>query len=154
MEINYYHLGNIELMKINKIAFLCSRKIPASAVLRCYDWAILQREAGNCVLSGFHSKLEKDVLHYLLKGQQPFIIALARGIKINLEPELKAPLENNRLLILTPFSNDVDRVTARTSAKRNEFMINIADEITVGYKSQDGQIEKALAKTNKEIKYL
>jgi hypothetical protein len=30
--------GNIELLKLPKTAFLCSRNIPASAVLKCYDW--------------------------------------------------------------------------------------------------------------------
>jgi hypothetical protein len=43
--------------------------------------AIAQRESGNCVISGFHSQIEKDVLHYLLKGNQPIIVFLARGLK-------------------------------------------------------------------------
>lgn len=62
-------LGNKELLQLNKTAFLCSRKIPASVVLKCYDWAIEQRDKGKCIISGFHSQLEKDVLHYLLKGK-------------------------------------------------------------------------------------
>ena len=84
--------GNTDLLKLPKTAFLCSRKVPASVVLKCYDWAIAQRENGVCVLSGFHSQLEKDVLHYLLKGKQPIIITLARGLKVNLEPELEKPM--------------------------------------------------------------
>jgi hypothetical protein len=74
-------LGNQELLAQHKTAFLCSRRVPASAVLKCYDWAVQQREAGTCVISGFHSQMEKDVLHYLLKGNQPIILALARGLK-------------------------------------------------------------------------
>ena len=52
-------LGNEMLLELKKTAFLCSRKIPASTVLKCYDWAIAQREAGNCIISGFHSQIEK-----------------------------------------------------------------------------------------------
>ncbi len=74
-------LGNFDLLKLSKTAFLCSRKVPASAVLKCYDWAIAQKDLGSCVISGFHSRLEKDVLHYLLKGKRPIILALARGLK-------------------------------------------------------------------------
>ena len=74
-------LGNTELLKLRKTAFLCSREIPASVVLKCYDWAIEQRDKGNCIISGFHSKIEKDVFHYLLAGTQPVIMALARGMK-------------------------------------------------------------------------
>jgi len=58
------HFGNIELLKYPKTAFICSRKIPASTVLKCYDWAIKQREKGNGVISGFYSQIEKDVLYY------------------------------------------------------------------------------------------
>ncbi len=52
-------LGNTELLKLYKTAFLCSREIPASVVLKCYDWAIEQRDKGNCVISGFHSRLRR-----------------------------------------------------------------------------------------------
>lgn len=107
------HIGNLELLKLHKTAFLCSREIPASIVLKCYDWAIEQREKENCVISGFHSQIEKDVLHYLLKGDQPLIVALARGLKKRIEPEFKEALEKERLLIVTPFGKEVTRITSK-----------------------------------------
>ena len=138
-------LGNKEILNLPKTAFLCSRQVPASVVLKCYDWAIAEREAGNCVISGFHSPLEKDVLHYLLKGTQPIIIALARGLKIRVEAELKKPLDQGRLLIITPFEDSVKRVTIATAAIRNRMMIEIADKVVVGYSSPGGQLEQLLA---------
>jgi hypothetical protein len=71
--LSYHTLGSIDILKLHKTAFLCSRKCPADIVLKSYDWAIERREKGECVISGFHSKIEKDVLHYLLKGAQPII---------------------------------------------------------------------------------
>lgn len=136
--------GNIELLKLHKNAFLCSRKIPASVVLKCYDWAIAQREAGNCVISGFHSQLEKDVLHYLLKGKQPIIVAMARGLKQKLEPELRQAMDEGRLLIITPFDESVKRVTEKTAAIRNQMMIELADEVVVGFASEGGNLRKML----------
>ena len=147
-------IGNEELLQQSKIAFLCSRKVPANVVLKCYDWAIEQRDAGKCVISGFHSQLEKDVLHYLLKGKQPIIIALARGLKNSLEPELQKPMEQGRLLIITPFEKKVKRITEKTAIIRNKMMIEIADTITIGYKSTSGKVEKLLSKTTKEVNYL
>ncbi|MCX7985861.1 MAG: hypothetical protein N2662_02845, partial [Bacteroidales bacterium] len=144
-------LGNIELLKLSKIAFLCSRNIPAAAVLKCYDWAIAQREAGHCVISGFHSQIEKDVLHYLLKGNQPIIIALARSLKDKIEPELRKPLEQGRILIISPFNENVKRVTEQTAEIRNRMMIELADKITIGYASVGGKIEKLFHTTEKEI---
>lgn len=141
----YASMGNDELLNLPKTAFLCSRRVPASAVLKCYDWAIAQREAGRCVISGFHSQMEKDVLHYLLKGTQPIILALARGLKQRLEPELQQPLEQGRLLIITPFDYSVKWVTSQTSQLRNRMMIEMADEIVVGYSSPNGQLDTLLA---------
>ena len=137
-------LGNEELLNLPKTAFLCSRRVPASAVLKCYDWAIAQREAGSCVISGFHSQMEKDVLHYLLKGTQPIILALARGLKTRLEPELKPPLEQGRLLIITPFDKSIKWVTAENATIRNRMMIELADEIVIGHSSPGGQLDTIL----------
>jgi predicted Rossmann fold nucleotide-binding protein DprA/Smf involved in DNA uptake len=141
----YSSIGNKELLKLRKIAFLCSREIPASVVLKCYDWAIEQREKGNCVISGFHSKIEKDVFHYLLAGSQPVIIALARGMKGKIEPELKSAIEAGRLLIISPFENKVKRVTVETAERRNRFMIELADEVVIGFAAKGGIIEKQIA---------
>lgn len=136
--------GNTDILKFHKTAFLCSRKVPASVVLQCYDWAIEQREKGNCVISGFHSQIEKDVFHYLLKGKQPIIVALARGLKQKLEPELVKPMEEGRLLIVTPFEATVKRVTSETAMIRNRMMLELADEVKVGYASKGGSLEKLL----------
>jgi len=148
------HIGNYELLKLNKAAFLCSRKVPAGAVLKCYDWAIAQRNAGNCIISGFHSQIEKDVLHYLLKGNQPIIIALARGLKDKLEPELANEIEQGRLLIVTPFSKDIKRVTQQTATIRNQLMIEIANTITLGFANENGSLQLLLSQTSKPIIFL
>ncbi len=143
--------GNTELLKLHKTAFLCSQKVPASAVLKCYDWAIEQRESGNCVISGFHSQIEKDVFHYLLKGQQPIIIVLARSLKEKIEPELQKPLEEGRLLIITPFGRNIKQASRQRAARRNKMMIELSDSITIGFASAGGQIEYLLKQTDKPI---
>ena len=138
------NIGNLEHLKLQKTAFLCSRQIPASAVLKCYDWAIAQRQAGNCIISGFHSQIEKDVLHYLLKGTQPIIVVLARGLKQKIEPAFVEPLEQGRLLIITPFEGSVTRVSKQTALLRNQFMIELADEVVVGYVKDGASLDKLL----------
>jgi hypothetical protein len=149
-------IGDKDFLNLKKTAFLCSRQIPSSAVLKCYDWAIEQRKKGNCIISGFHSNLEKDVFHYLAKGEQPIIMALPRGLKTSLDPELKNLLEKNRLLIVTPFESDVKRITKKTAAIRNQLMVEIADEIVVGYKNPNGKIDGLIDSLNikKPVSYL
>lgn len=141
-----HHIGNIELLKLNKTGFLCSQKIPANIVLKSYDWAIKMRDEGKCVISGFHSKIEKDILHYLLKGKQPIIIALARGLKKEIEPELRKPLKDGRLLIITPFDSSVARVTKETAEIRNCLILQFADVMYIPYVQKDGMLDKILSK--------
>jgi hypothetical protein len=141
-------IGNLDLLKLPKTAFLCSRKIPAAVVLKCYDWAVQQRDQGHCIISGFHSKIEKDVFHYLLAGKQPVIMALARGMKKKIDPELKAAVHAGRLLMVTPFAENIKRVSAETAEKRNRFMIDLADEVVIGFASKGGMLERLVAGVN------
>jgi hypothetical protein len=144
-------LGNKELLKLHKTAFLCSRKIPATVVLKCYDWAIEQRNLGHCVISGFHSTLEQDVLHYLLAGKQPVIMVLARGMKYTFEPELNAAVDSGRLLIITPFERTVRRMTTATAEQRNRFMLELAGEVVIGYADPGGMLDRLLEHVSKPI---
>lgn len=153
---NFHTLGNTAILQIYKTAFLCSRKCPASVVLKAYDWAINQREAGRCVISGFYSTIQKDVLHSLLKGSQPIILSLARGFKERIEPEIKASLDNGRLLIVTPFEDIIKRVTSETAQVRNRLMIDLADEVVIAHESENGNLKKLREekKGGKTVRYL
>jgi len=147
-------IGNKDLLNLPKTAFLCSRKVPASIILKCYDWAIEQRDAGNCIISGFHSQIERDVFHYLGKGTQPIIIAMARGIPDKLPLNLKKQVEDGRILIISPFAKNVTKVTIETASIRNRMMIEIADEIIVGYADPNGKLSQILNDPNKNVSYL
>ena len=147
-------LGNGELLDVEKTAFLCSRKISATCVLRSYDWALTQAKVGNCVIGGFHSRLEKDVLRFLLKGDQPLIIVLARGFYKRWQPEIKTRLEAGNLLIISPFEDTVKVVTPQTCFIRNKLIIEMADRIVIGHASPEGQLSKLLKDVCKPVEYL
>jgi len=147
-------IGNKDLLTLPKTAFLCSRKVPASVVLKCYDWAIEQREAGNCIVSGFHSQIERDVFHYLNKGTQPIIVAMARGIPERLPLNLRKPVEEGRILIISPFEKNVTNVTNETAVIRNKMMIEIAGIITIGYANPEGRLIATLQDTYKPVIYI
>lgn len=137
-------LGNKELLNLHKIGFLCSREIPARIVLKSYDWAIKMRDEGKCIISGFHSDIEKDVLHFLLKGKQPIILVLGRGMKKRFNPELKMALEEKRLLVISPFTEQTAKVTKETAFIRNRLILQLTDEIYIPYVHPGGMLEKLL----------
>jgi len=128
--------------------------VPSNIILRCYDWAIEQRESGNCVISGFHSQIERDVFHYLEKGNQPIIIAMARGIPSKLPITLKKSVESGRILIISPFEKNVTKVTIETASIRNRMMIELADKVIIGFADPNGKLNHILSEINRDIIYL
>ena len=138
------YLGSKEILKNYKIGFLCSRKVPANIILNTYDWAIEQRDKGNCIISGFHSKIEKDVFDILIKGEQYIIIVLARGLKKRWAEEILQNVNKGRLLVISPFNKRVKRITRETALKRNKVVTELADEMYVPFKSENGIIQKVI----------
>lgn len=121
------YLGNKELLKLRKTAFLASSTIPLDMVLKCYDWAAGKHEG--CIISGFSSKLEKDVLHFLLKTDCPVILVLARRMYKVIPEELRGPLEQGRLLIIS--TSTAVRQSKATALTRNKYICEIADNIVL-----------------------
>lgn len=117
--------GNKELLKLKKTAFLASSTIPPEMVLKCYDWAAGKHEG--CVVSGFSSKLERDVLHFLLKANCPIILVLARQMYKTIPEELKEALEQERLLIIS--NSSAVRQSKVTALARNKYICKIAESI-------------------------
>ncbi len=157
MENPFFHRGNVDILKCSKTAFLCSQSVSALTILKVYDWAVEQKNKGVCVISGFHSKIENDVYDILLKGTQPLIMVLARSLKKQYDDKTEIALQNNRLLILSPFDETVTRVSRETAAVRNAFAADMADEVFIAYARQKGSIEKLALKLTgqgKKIQYL
>ncbi len=51
-----------------------------------------------------------------------------------------------RLLVVSPFPDSVQRITAGTARKRNVFMLSVAERIVIGYMSWDGALAEALSR--------
>lgn len=122
------YLGNKELLNWRKIGFLASRKISTSAILPTLDWAVeTSKRTDVAVVSGFHSRLEKDVLKFLLQGKCGIIIVLARGMYRKLPKVYEEAMNENRLLIIALEKDTVTRVSEYTAHRRNEYVINISN---------------------------
>ena len=121
------YLGNKYLLQQEKTAFLASSIISTEIVLKVYDWATDMRNHGKCVISGFSSKLEQDVLHFLLKGSQPIILVLARKMYKVIPTDLQVALTQNRLLIISVSSSV--RQSKATALARNKYICEMVDKI-------------------------
>lgn len=109
-------------------------------------WENLQRDEGVTVISGFHSRVEKECLRILLRGKQPIIICLARAMeKIRLPSAWCMAMEGNRLLILSPFEKRPPRPTVESARQRNELVAALSDEALIIHATPGGQIERIAA---------
>lgn len=122
--------GNNELLKRRKVGFLASRKISSISILPTLDWATeVSKREDIAIVSGFHSKMERNVLEILLKGQCGIIIVLARGMYRKLPIQYEEAMSQKRLLIISNEKDNVKRVSEQTAHKRNEYVREIADEM-------------------------
>ena len=136
--------GNRALLDApNKGAFLSSRKIASGDVLRCYDWAAKVRDGDTCIMSGFQSPLEKDVLRFLLRGKASIILVLARSLWKKVPDELREAVDSGRLLIVSPVS--ASRASAATAAVRNRWILEHCDEVVLGALDPNGDLAKTIA---------
>lgn len=141
-------LGNRDLLNLPKTAFLASSTIPTDMVLRCYDWATQMAKEEQCIISGFSSHLEKEVLHFLMKGRCPIILVLAREMYKQIPSELQPLLDAHRLLIISV--SKAVRQSKATALVRNRYICEIADSILfVGVKESSSLYPLSLVYNNK-----
>ena len=143
-------LGNRDLLNLPKTAFLASSTIPTDMVLRCYDWATQMAKEEQCIISGFSSHLEKEVLHFLIKGRCPIILVLAREMYKQIPSELQPLLDAHRLLIISV--SKAVRQSKATAHARNKYICEIADKILfVGVTEKSSLYPLTDTYKNKEI---
>ena len=137
-----FTLGNLDLLALQKTAFFCSARCPGSAILRAYDQVASWRDAGRCIIGGFHSPVEKECLSILLRGTSPVIICPARGMPKRIPPEWETPLADGRMLIVSIFPADLARVTADLAARRNDFVAALAEEVWFAHITPGGENQR------------
>jgi len=129
-----WSIGNQKIIKEKTLGLFCSIRCPGDIILKTYDLAKKLRDKGVTIVSGFHSPMEGECLRILLCGKQPIVICPARNIEnMRIPKDWKKPLDDGRLLILSPFNKDQKRITTKTAKIRNEFVATIADKIFVAY---------------------
>jgi predicted Rossmann fold nucleotide-binding protein DprA/Smf involved in DNA uptake len=134
--------GQTDLLSLPKTALFCSARCPGSAILRAYDQAAHWRDAGRCIISGFHSPVEQECLRILLRGTSPVIICPARSLPKRIPSEWQAPLAEGRMLILSMFPSRQSRITSALAARRNEFVAALADDVWFAHIEEGGHTEQ------------
>ena len=150
-------IGNLALLQQpDKIGFLCSRAYTAASVIKSFDWALAQKQLGRCVVSGFHSPLERNIIKFLLNGSYPIIAVLSRGLYKELPEGWATAVEKGTMLVVSPFELPPPRPTAQTAETRNRWILENTPTTVIGYQSAGGNLSDLLSEyiERREIIYL
>jgi len=135
-------IGDPHILQNKTLAVFSSKKCPGSLIIKTYDFMKELRGSGITIVSGFHSPMERECLNILLRGKQPVVICPARSIEgMRIKSEYKKPLEEGRLLFLSPFDVKQNRISSERADKRNHFVAAISDELLVPYAEPDSKTE-------------
>lgn len=137
-------IGNTELLKCHKTAFFAPGKISVASVMPSYDWATEMARKGECVISGFTSRIECDVWDFLARGSQPIIVVLTRG-KFKVIPMKYRPLlDAGRLLII--FLGYGSHPCRKYAARRNKYVASIANSLVFASINHESSLYPIYAK--------
>lgn len=146
--------GNKDLLTKSLTGFLASRTIQTEHVLACYDWATSLDPKTDCVVGGFQSSMERDVLHFLVKCKIPVIIVLARRFYKDLTEELLPAYNDGRLLFIS--LNNNYKTTRANACIRNRYVAQISSKLVFGMYSEQSSLAKIYhaIKNEKDIKII
>jgi hypothetical protein len=143
-----FTVGNTDLLKLPKTAFLASRAGDRSA-------SVLT-PSPSCVISGFLSPMEQAVFDACLATGTPMVWVLARGIPKTCVPRIQRAIDGGRMLVMSPFDTAVTAFSARRAAWCNQYVLHVAERVVIGRLNQDGMLACLLAdmQTEKPIQVL
>lgn len=138
-----WSIGSLDILKRPLLGLFCSVKCPGDLIIKTYDLARSLRDNKITVISGFHSPIEKDCLDFLIKGDQTIVLCPARSIKsMRMNKKIRGPIDEGRLLILSPFEENIKRHTQKTSQLRNQFVSSLANALFIAHAEIGGKIEE------------
>ncbi len=138
--VRLWAIGRLDLISLPKTALFCSKSCPGDAILKAMDQAQKWRNRGRCIISGFHSPIEKECLQILLRGRQPIIISPARSLEgMRIPTEWRRGIEAGRILLLSSFESSQRRLTAALSEQRNKMVAAMADEVYFAHITPGGK---------------
>ena len=147
--------GNLRLLDEPLTALFCSSRCPGDLILKTYDLARAMRDAGVPVIGGFQTPMERECLRLLLRGSQPVVVCPARGIdNMRVPRDWRTALDEDRLLVLSPFPASHRRPTAELAAQRNDLVADLAQRVFIAHAAPGSKTEafaRNLAATGKPL---
>lgn len=138
-------------MNREKSLFLCSKRAPYSLYNKVFDW-VDSLSSNDCVICFNSSELEDEVMRALLVNQVPTILVVMNRFTDKYNVQIEKALEEQRMLILV-LQRDEPYGAGQTPRLRNQYMMQMAENIVCGYIDKNGSIFPLLAGVQ-NVRYL
>ena len=135
----YY--GNLNLLNNKKIGFLSSQKSDSNTVNSLQSWAKNIND-NDCIVSGFQSKTEKELLRLAIKYHKNVIMVLSYDIADRSFIKFQELLKLGKMLIIEPFDNNLKKTNRNAAKTRNQFIVDISDDLFIGDITIGGMIDE------------
>lgn len=144
-------LGNTSLLDRKMIGYFASGTIATLSVMPTLDWASeVAKRDDVAVVSGFQSKMEREVLDFLLRGKCGIICTLARSIYKKIPDKYRDAYDAGRVLFVSNNKSTSTMTSRRMCQNRNEFVAEISDELVFSSITPESSLYP-LSLTNKPI---
>jgi len=111
---------------------------------------------GEVVISGFLSPMERAVFKACLEHKIPLIWVKPWGLaqEEGLIYQTRAALDEGRLLMVSPFSDDIEAPSVRRAAWCNEYVLKHCDRMVVGHLNPGGMLACILSESDPELEII
>ncbi|GHV42944.1 hypothetical protein FACS1894187_25340 [Synergistales bacterium] len=137
-------MGNAALLDEPLLAVIASRACPGNVLSKTVEQVPEWVKAGYVIISGFHSPLEQQVLHSVLRRCGRAVKVLARGMTDLFRPtqEERKALVTGNMLIITALPLAACRITRAAALGRNRLVFAIAEERCVPYIEEGSPLQE------------
>jgi len=136
-------IGNEALLNREKSLFLCSKRAPYSLYDKVFGW-VDSLTSNDCVICFNSSELEDEVMRALLVNQVPTILVVMNRFTDKYNVQIEKALTEERMLILV-LQRDEPQGAGLTPRLRNQYIMQMAENIVCGYINKNGSIFPLLA---------
>jgi predicted Rossmann fold nucleotide-binding protein DprA/Smf involved in DNA uptake len=135
-------IGSLSILTGPTIGLLCSVRCPGNLILATYDFAKRTPHKGPAIIGGFHSPMERTSFETLLVRHVPIVCVPARRLNQRGIPRAWwAASAEDRLLILSPFTDSQRHVTRDLAHRRNLLIAALSDTLFVPHATRGGETE-------------
>jgi len=135
--------GPWEALTRHSLSLFCSMRCPGAMILQTYEFVSRIRHQDVTVMGGFHAPMEKECLRALSTGTAQVAWCLAKALSAFRLPDEFQPLyDAQRLLLLSPFPDQVTRITQETARYRNRVAAALADDAFLSYAAPGSHTEQ------------